>query len=166
VLLAVVLAAPLLLPRPQSAHATPGLTATSLLTALNAVRAAHGLRPLTLSRQLDAAASAHSGEMLADGYFDHNSFDGDAYWKRIAGFYPEPRTGTWAVGENLLWSPAAIDAQQVVALWMASPGHRVNVLSPLWRQVGIGFTSSGDGPGVFGGRSVVVVTTDFGVRKS
>jgi uncharacterized protein YkwD len=142
------------------------LSATSLLAALNAVRAAHGLAPLTLSRQLNAAATAHSGEMVADGYFAHSSFDGEPYSKRIAGFYPGPRIGTWAVGENLLWSPGAIDAQAVVARWMRSPEHRMNVLSPLWRQVGIGFTSSSSGPGVFAGHTVTVVTTDFGFRQS
>jgi uncharacterized protein YkwD len=48
---------------------------------------------------------------------------------------------------------------------MASPGHRAVLLSPRWRQVGIGILVRDNAPGVFGGRSVTVLTADFGVRR-
>jgi uncharacterized protein YkwD len=137
----------------------------NVLTALNRVRARHGLAKLTLSRELDAAATEHSNEMVIDGYFGHDSAGGAAYWKRIEGFYPLPKGGSWSVGENLLWAPGAIGARRALAYWMASPGHRAVLLSPRWRQVGIGILVRDNAPGVFGGRSVTVLTADFGVRR-
>ena len=47
---------------------------------------------------------------------------------------------------------------------MSSPGHRANILSPAWTQVGIGIDAGSDAPGVFAGLSVTVVTVDFGAR--
>ena len=138
---------------------------TSLLTGLNQVRARHGLGGLEIDQGLDEAATAHSDEMLVDGYFGHLSSDGAPFWERIERFYPPPSAGSWRVGENLLWIPGPISAGRVISLWMASRGHRENILSPTWRQIGIGVGAEGDAPGVFGGRTVTVVTVDFGVRN-
>jgi uncharacterized protein YkwD len=137
---------------------------TSLLTGLNQVRARYGLGGLEIEHGLDEAAIAHSDEMLVDGYFGHLSSDGAPFWERIERFYPPPRIGSWRVGENLLWIPGPISAGRIISLWMASRGHRANILSPAWRQIGIGVGAEGDAPGVFGGRTVTVVTVDFGVR--
>ena len=138
---------------------------TSLLTRLNQVRARHGLGGLEIDQGLDEAATAHSDEMLVDGYFGHLSSDGAPFWERIERFYPPPSAGSWRVGENLLWIPARSAPARVISLWMASRGHRENILSPTWRQIGIGVGAEGDAPGVFGGRTVTVVTVDFGVRN-
>src|SRR3954468_13032963 len=50
----------------------------ALLTKINAFRTAHHLHTLTLSRKLDAAASQHSREMVVDGYFGHDSANGES----------------------------------------------------------------------------------------
>src|SRR6266511_4678793 len=50
--------------------------AAGVLTKLNAIRVSHGLVPLVLNAQLSAAATQHSTEMLARGYFAHESRDG------------------------------------------------------------------------------------------
>ena len=47
---------------------------------------------------------------------------------------------------------------------MGSPGHRKNILQPRWREVGLSALTVPAAPGVFGGRDVVIITTDFGVR--
>src|SRR5581483_2349336 len=119
--------------------ATPSLASlqAGVLVDLNQIRVAHGLVPLTLNPELSAAAAQHTNEMLADGYFAHNSFDGTLFWRRIAGFYPSASFHYWSVGENLLWSGAPIDAKGALALWMASPEHRANILTPRWREIGI-----------------------------
>src|SRR5438552_13156383 len=77
---------------------------TDVLADMNAVRQAHGLRPLTLSTRLSAAARQHTVEMAARGYFDHNSANGSPFDRRIERFYPVGRYHYWAVGENLLYS--------------------------------------------------------------
>jgi uncharacterized protein YkwD len=47
---------------------------------------------------------------------------------------------------------------------MASHGHRRNILAPGWREVGLSALTVPAAPGVFGGRDVVIITTDFGFR--
>jgi len=144
--------------------ATEAQLRTSLLIELNDIRVQHGLGPLEIDRGLDDAATAHSNEMLLDGYFGHLSADGVPFWRRLQRFYPQPRAGNWRVGENLLWIPGTSSAVRVIRLWMSSRGHRANILSPIWHEIGIGVGAEGDAPGVFGGRSVTVVTVDFGAR--
>jgi uncharacterized protein YkwD len=137
-----------------------------VLAQLNEIRMAHGLIPLTLSAKLSAAALQHSRDMLARGYFAHNSANGQPFWKRIESFYPEPRYGYWSVGENLYWAPGTATATDGVKAWMASPEHRANILDPAWRQIGIATVSALHAPGAFAHLDATVITTDFGVRRS
>ena len=48
---------------------------------------------------------------------------------------------------------------------MGSPGHRANLLSPRWREIGIAAVHAASAPGVYGGHEVTIVTADFGVRR-
>jgi uncharacterized protein YkwD len=137
---------------------------SQVLGELNAVRRAHGLAPLRASRPLAAAAESHSRAMGTFGFFAHSSRDGSAFWKRVQRFYAQGRYGNWAVGENLLWSTTGLDAAGALKLWMASPGHRKNILTARWREVGLAAVTVPAAPGVFGGRDVVIITSDFGVR--
>jgi uncharacterized protein YkwD len=138
----------------------------SVLTQLNQIRAAHGLVSLALSPGLGAAALQHSRDMLTHGYFAHSSANGQPFWKRIEAFYPEPRYGYWAVGENLYWTFGTASATDGVKAWMASPVHRANILDPGWRQIGIATVTAPDAPGEFAHRDATVITTDFGVRRT
>ena len=40
-----------------------------------------------------------------------------------------------------------------------------DLLAPQWRQIGISAVSVLRAPGVYGGRDIVIITTDFGVRR-
>ena len=73
--------------------------------------------------------------------------------------------GKWSVGENLLWSSGSVDASSALKLWMESPAHRANILTPRWREVGLSAVSVAAAPGVYGGRDVMIITSDFGVRS-
>jgi uncharacterized protein YkwD len=137
---------------------------SQVLVELNAIRRDHGLLPLRASHALAKAADSHSQEMGAFGYFSHSSRNGSTFWKRIQRFYGAPSDGSWAVGENLLWSTTGIDAARALKLWMASPGHRKNILTARWREIGLAAVTVPGAPGVYGGRDVVIITTDFGVR--
>jgi uncharacterized protein YkwD len=165
VLCVVVLGAAPAFARPSTAGETSVRTLdVAVLVRLNAVRAAHGLAPLKANASLSAAAREHSSEMLDDGYFAHESFDGSPFWKRLAD-YTQTVDGTgWSVGENLLWASPAVDAARAVELWMQSPEHRENILGPRWREVGIAAIHAESAPGAFGDRAVTVITADFGVR--
>jgi uncharacterized protein YkwD len=136
-----------------------------VLEQLNEIRAAHHLVPLTPSPDLGAAAALHSRDMLANGFFDHNSADGQVFWKRIQAFYPEAGFSYWSVAENLFWTSGPASATASMKAWMASPPHRANILNPAWREIGISSITSADAPGTFGNRDATVITTDFGVRR-
>jgi uncharacterized protein YkwD len=151
--------------RPAHAMRAPSALEASVLRELNEVRAAHGLRPLRLNGELGVAAAQHTREMLNDGYFEHASHDGTAFWRRIGRWYPAAGYTRWAVGENLLWSSPDVTPSAAVARWMASPEHRANILGASWREIGISALHVAYAPGTFHGLPVTIVTTDFGARS-
>jgi uncharacterized protein YkwD len=138
---------------------------TQVLARVNAVRARSGLGPLRQSGQLAAAAAQHSTQMARMGYFSHNSANGAGMAGRVRGYYPLGGHRYWAVGENLLWAAPSVGSTGAVDLWMGSAGHRANLLSRQWREIGIAAVHAVSAPGVYGGREVTIVTADFGVRR-
>jgi uncharacterized protein YkwD len=150
-----------------SASARPGQAsrdalAGATLCVLNGVRRDHGLRRLSVSRRLQRAALRHSRDMVRRRYFAHDSLSGASFVDRIrrAGYLSGARR--WMVAENLAWgagtraSPAAI-----VDAWMRSRGHRRNILTARYREIGIGVVF-GAPSGI--GRSATY-TTDFGATS-
>jgi uncharacterized protein YkwD len=137
---------------------------SQVLVDVNRVRAEHGLRPLRLSSKLTAAATQHSREMGRRGYFSHDSANGQAFWRRIESFYSSDGYRSWSVGENLLWSSPDVDAAGAVKMWMHSPEHRANLLSPDWREVGLSAVHVDSAPGTYHGLGVTILTADFGAR--
>jgi uncharacterized protein YkwD len=125
---------------------------SALLTVMNQVRIAHGLRPLRADARLEGTARNHSRRMLRTGTFAHGAFTSRI---RRAGVHA-PR-----VGENLAWSSGSLArARTIVELWLASPSHRANLLRAGYRTVGVGAVS-----GCFNGRRhTLMVTTDFAGR--
>ena len=148
------------------ASATPlKLLAGNVLQELNRVREARGLRPLRAAPSLAASARRHSAQMGRRGFFAHESPDGTPFWRRIERFYVDDGFRSWEVGENIFWqSPTRMAAISVVRSWLASPGHRANVLSSSWRDAGVGAVSLPSAPGVYRGAPVTIVTVDFGKR--
>lgn len=152
------------------AAATAGVGAADELEApilreLNRVRAAHGLPQLRTSAPLRRAADVHATSMAVRGYFSHTSANGTTFDRRIARFYSAAGRSYWTVGENLLWSSPAITPREAVRMWMESPGHRRNILGPRYREIGISAVRASAAPGVFGGREVTILVTDFGTRR-
>ena len=89
--------------------------------------------PLAWNDGLAAAALAHSSDMAQHDYFDHRDRRGASVAERARQHgYP------WrAVGENIAAGQGS--AQQVVAGWLASPGHCANILSPDFREMGTAY---------------------------
>jgi uncharacterized protein YkwD len=137
---------------PAALAAPRATTASGLLRAVNETRAAHGLRPLKVDATLVRAARAHSLEMLQGGFFSHGDFHG-----RMVAFHV---TGPQA-GENLAWGNGSYaQPSSIVAEWLASPGHRANLLRSGWTRIGIGVVQ-----GTFMGYAgSSVVTADFAGR--
>jgi uncharacterized protein YkwD len=122
---------------------------SAVLREMNRVRAQQGLVQLRNEEHLQRAARAHTHEMIASNVFTHGAFG-----SRMQRF------GVVAsiAGENIAWGTGARgSARAIVAGWLASPGHRANLLRPSFRLVGVGELL---GP-FLGYRGAHVVTVDF-----
>jgi len=124
------------------------------------------LQPLRSSPSLRKAARGHSRAMLDYGFFGHESNDGTSFSDRIRRYYTNRGWRTWSVGEALLASQGvAVDGSAIVDAWLESPPHREIILSPTFRDAGIGALYTTSAPNEFGGAETVVVTADFGLRE-
>ena len=150
---------------PVAQQATLGALESGVLQELNSIRVRHGLAPLKVNARLNAAAVQHSRDMVARGYFKHESADGSSFWKRVQRYYGPGEYAYWSVGENLLWSSPNVDAKHALDLWMHSPEHRANILTAKWREIGVSAVHAQSAPGTYHGLEVTVITTDFGVRR-
>jgi uncharacterized protein YkwD len=135
-----------------------------VLGAINDLRRQRGLTPLRLNEQLSTAAREHSNSMAEHGFFRHASYDGSAFWRRIKPLYPPVDGHYWGAGENLVWASPGLSATLALEMWLKSPPHRKNLLTPAWREVGIGGVHALAAPGVYKGLEVTIVTADFGTR--
>ena len=121
------------------AEVIPG-AADRVLVLVNEARAQAGLAPLTRDPQLDSSAQGFSDYMASANFYAHNGPDGSTPLSRMnaVGF---PGTGTW--GENI--AAYYSDADSVIQVWLASPGHRANILGTAWDVIGVGaYKGAGD----------------------
>lgn len=83
--------------------------------------------------QLRAAARRHAGDMAQRDYFDHETPEGYGPMQRAqaAGYMGH------LVGENI--AAGQRTPAEVVAAWLESPGHCVNLMEPRFRYLGVGF---------------------------
>jgi uncharacterized protein YkwD len=65
--------------QPQAARVTFSALESGVLQELNVIRREHGLVPLKINARLTAASVQHSRDMVARGYFKHESADGSAF---------------------------------------------------------------------------------------
>jgi uncharacterized protein YkwD len=143
------LAAAALVLAPTASAAGLTRSEASILREMNRVRTVHGLGSLRADGRLESAARAHSREMIRTGSFAHGAFG-----TRMLRFNVQ---GTFA-GENLAWGVGGRGtARGIVAAWLASPGHRANLLRPSFRRVGVGAVVGR----FFGYSGANVVTADF-----
>ncbi len=131
------------------------------LAAINEFRREHGLLTLQASPALASAAQSHSSSMAEHGYFTHRSAGGSAFGTRVGAF----SGGYRALGETMAWASPALTAHQTLQLWLRSPRHRQTLLSPTWREIGLGAVHAPAAPGVFGGLEVTILTADFGSAR-
>ncbi|AFY48588.1 uncharacterized protein with SCP/PR1 domains [Nostoc sp. PCC 7524] len=108
---------------------------------INQVRQKNGLSPLKDNQKLAQVARKYSRQMSEQKFFSHTGADGSTPQERVL------RDGIIysAVGENLFKSqnvprpvPAAIEG------WMKSPGHRENILRPVFTETGVGVWREGN----------------------
>lgn len=121
---------------PRTADQTP---ASEVLALVNRERANAGCAPVTLDTRLSAAALAHSEDMARRNYFSHTAPDGTTFDERI-----EQAGYSWSTAAENIAAGQATPAQ-VMSAWMGSPGHKANILSCDFTQMGLGhYYEAGD----------------------
>jgi uncharacterized protein YkwD len=97
-------------------------TAAALLSAHNRERALEGRKPLNLSSRLCESAAVHALDMAKHHKLDHKGSDGST----VADRAKRKGYNYVRVGENIAEGQKTVE--QVLTSWMASPGHRENIL--------------------------------------
>lgn len=127
------------------------VTRLALVNLTNQTRVAEGLAPLRENTTLEKAAQAKAQDILAKGYFAHQSPDGKTpwYWFLQAGYK------YLYAGENLAID--FVESTDVVQAWLASPGHRANIENKNYRDIGIAVVTGKFGGDASGPDRIVVV---------
>ncbi len=104
----------------------------AFLDIINGYRAENGLQPLTLSANLNRAATWMATDMATNNRFGHiDSVDRGPFERTVDCGYPVP------AGENLAAGSRRHQAGAAFELFRNSPGHNSNMLEPRYRQIGI-----------------------------
>lgn len=134
------------------------------LCLVNHERATRGESALRLDGHLAQAAQAHTESMAGGDYFDHTGPGGQTPLDRMraAGYIYSSRLG-YEIGENIAWGTGSLGTPSaIVAAWMASPGHRANILDARYRDTAIG-VSPHPPRSLAHGQAGGIYTQDFGV---
>jgi len=125
-------------PSPGSGGGMLGRLEADVVDLTNQARQKHGCGAVTADPRLAKASRDHSRDMVEQGYFDHVTPDGVDPWARAhrAG-YADPASENIAMGQR---SPS-----DVVDAWLASPGHRANILDCAVTDVGVGLAYDENG---------------------
>jgi len=139
------------------------LIRTATLCLVNRERLSHGEAALSPNTRLELAAQGHSADMAAGDYFEHDGRGGDTPLSRMraSGYIFSSKIG-YAVGENIAWATLWMATPKaIVAGWMASPGHRANILDATFRETGVG-VSPHPLASLAHGQAGAIYTQDFG----
>jgi uncharacterized YkwD family protein len=129
---------------PAKATTAPALTGdakleSEVVTLVNQERAKLGLAPLKANSDLSNVARTKSKDMATNNYFSHTSptygspFD---MMKKFGITYT-------SAGENIAMGQPT--AASVMEDWMNSPGHKANILSKNFTEIGIGIATDSNG---------------------
>ena len=140
-----------------------GQAREAILCLVNRKRDGAGLPALDRNKRLQKAAQRHTDKMSGTGCFAHECSGKGALDVRLESVdYLTGGLSQWAFGENIAWGMESLGTPAaIVKAWINSPGHRANILSSQFREIGVGFapgtpSSSGANGGIY--------TTDFGLR--
>jgi uncharacterized protein YkwD len=146
---------------PRSENIESVVAATICL--VNVERARFGEPALIEDSRLASAAAGHSRDMDARHYFEHVSPGGQTPLMRLqaSGFIPSGHAA-YTLGENIAWGTLWLGTPRaIVKAWMASPGHRANILNRSFRYTGVGIDSN-LARSMSGGQAGGMYTQDFG----
>lgn len=132
------------------------LEARTVVTLTNDERIRVGAFTLTANERLNEAAAAKLKDMFDKQYFEHVSPNGDGPGAVAAA----ANYNYVVVGENLALGNFK-DNAALVAAWMASKGHRENILNERFTEIGVAV-----GQGMFEGKKTWLAVQEFGKPAS
>lgn len=109
-----------------------------VVTLTNQERAKNGLPALKINWELARIARYKSQDMKEKNYFDHTSPTYGTPFNMIKSFGLSYKTAS----ENIAQGQRT--AQEVVNAWMNSSGHRANILSSSFTEIGVGYYAEGN----------------------
>jgi uncharacterized protein YkwD len=135
----------------------------AIICLVNRRRDNAGIGSLARDRRLQKAAQRHNKRMHGNGCFAHQCPGEGGLDTRLRSVgYLSDGLRHWSYAENIAWgrkgrgTPASI-----VDAWMHSSGHRANILSRDFRDLGVGFAA---GTPSKRGASGGIFTVEFGLR--
>ncbi len=114
--------------------------AQQILALVNAERKKAGVPLLTLSTEVSSVAQVKAQDMATNGYFDHNSPTYGSPFSMLSSFGVTYRSA----GENI--AKGQQTASAVMTAWMNSSGHKANILSTNYTQLGVGYAANNGSP--------------------
>lgn len=132
------------------------LTTDAIIEATNKERIKAGLMPLRSNAHLTQSAMVKTDDMIVHHYFEHDSPEG----KAVSDLVFDAGYDYVIVGENLARGNF-VDATDLVTEWMNSPGHRANILSAKYQEMGAYVAQ-----GTYDGRPVWFAVQHFGTDRS
>jgi len=106
---------------------------------VNAERARAGLAPLKLNWEVSRVARYKSQDMIDKKYFAHQSPTYGSPFNMMENFEIRFSAG----GENIAYGQRT--PAEVMQAWMNSPGHRANIMSPIYTEIGVGAAKASNG---------------------
>lgn len=106
---------------------------------VNAERSKMGLAPLKLNWQLSRVARYKSQDMIDKNYFAHQSPTYGSPFDMMKAF----GITYMSAGENIAYGQQTATA--VMTAWMDSAGHKANILSANYSEIGVGLAKKADG---------------------
>src|SRR3954447_3408147 len=135
------------------AAVAPTAAERNALDEIDRFRARNGRAALCYSARIDSAAQWLANDMAAKDYFSHIDSRGRDGGQRLRAFgYAWSWWGEDIAAGYRTWHAA-------IVAWENSPEHRANLLSPRFREVGLGRAHAA------GSRFKDYWTTDFGARR-
>lgn len=110
---------------------TYAISASGLLPLINAQRTSAGISPLSINSQLQSSAYLKVQDMCNNNYWGHVSPSG----KSMGSFVAAAGYSYSMIGENL--ANGYLTDSAVFSAWMASAGHRANMLNSGYKHLGI-----------------------------
>jgi uncharacterized protein YkwD len=110
---------------------------------INGERTSRGIAALTLREDLRLVARAHSEDMIARGFFDHDNPDGLDPFERMGNAGITFSTAAENIATNTGFGASSVSA--AVNGWMNSDGHRNNILNADFTHTGMGVATDGAG---------------------